>query len=56
MNKSTLYQNIEMGYRDAMVILAPMIIEIMKGQPIEDAVSRTREKNMNLFLRNGVVR
>lgn len=56
MNKSTLYQNIEMGYRDAMVILAPMIIEIMKGQPIEDAVSRTREKSMNLFLRNGVVR
>lgn len=56
MNKSTLYQNIEMGYRDAMVILAPMIIELMKGQPIEEAVIRAREKNMNLFLRNRVVR
>lgn len=56
MNKSTLYQNIEMGYRDAMVILAPMIIEIMKGQPIEETISIAREKNMNLFLRNGLVR
>lgn len=56
MNKSILYQNIEIGYRDAMVILAPMIIELMKGESINVVINRTREKNMNLFLRNGIVR
>lgn len=56
MNKSILYQNIEIGYRDAMVILAPMIIELMKGEPIKVVIDRTREKNMSLFLKNGIVR
>lgn len=56
MQKSTLYQNIEMGYRDAMVILAPMIIQLMKGETIEASVKRIKEKNVNMLLRNGLVR
>lgn len=56
MHKSTLYQNIEMGYRDATVILAPMLLELMRGKSIEEAVKKTKEKNMNMFLRNGIVR
>ena len=49
MNKSTLLQNIELGYRDAMIILAPMIIDLMKGESIEKVVRRIKEKNVILY-------
>lgn len=54
MNKSTLYQNIELGYRDSMVILAPMLIELMRGASIEEVVEKVREKNINMLLKDRI--
>ncbi|GEM_PF-7055322 len=36
---------IELGYRDAMVILAPMIIDLMKGNSIERVIRKNNSKN-----------
>lgn len=56
MQKSTLSQNIELGYRDAMVILAPMVIDLMKGQSIERVIRKNNLNNKNLLLRFGAIK
>lgn len=43
--KDTIEYNIELGYRDAMVILAPMIINILKGKNIDELVEKNNENN-----------
>lgn len=52
MQKSTLYQNIELGYRDAMVILAPMVIDLLKGESLEKTLSKNIYKNRILLKNN----
>lgn len=48
-NKNNINHNMELGYRDAMVILAPMIINILKGIEIDELIERNNERNkMNL--------
>lgn len=56
MQKSTLSQNIELGYRDAMVILAPMVIDLMKGQSIERVIRKNNLNNKNLLMRFGAIK
>lgn len=46
--KDTIEHNIKLGYRDAMVIIAPMIIEILKGRSIEALVEKNDENNKKL--------
>lgn len=46
--KDTIEHNIELGYRDAMVIIAPMIIDILKGRSIETLVEKNDENNKKL--------
>ena len=46
--KDTIEHNIELGYRDAMVIIAPMIIEILKGRSIDALVEKNDENNKKL--------
>ncbi|WP_416246475.1 hypothetical protein [Clostridium sp. HCS.1] len=43
--KDTIEHNIELGYRDAMVIIAPIIVNILKGRNIEDLVEKNDENN-----------
>lgn len=44
-NKNTIKNNIELGYRDAMVILAPMVINLLKGKKIDELVQKNDEAN-----------
>ncbi|MDY4253783.1 MULTISPECIES: patatin-like phospholipase family protein [unclassified Clostridium] len=46
--KDTIEHNIKLGYRDAMVIIAPMIIDILKGRSIEALVEKNDENNKKL--------
>lgn len=48
-SKSSLEKHIELGYRDAMVILAPIIIKIIQGKSFDDLIKRNDEKN-NLLI------
>lgn len=43
--KDTIERNIELGYRDAMVILAPMMISILKGKSIDELIEKNNENN-----------
>ncbi|MBE6054435.1 MAG: patatin-like phospholipase family protein [Clostridium sartagoforme] len=45
--KDTIEHNIELGYRDAMVILAPIIVNLLKNREIEGLVNRNKERNKN---------
>lgn len=49
-SKNTINHNIELGYRDAMVILAPMIINILKNKEIDELVEKNDENNKIKFL------
>ena len=40
----------ELGYRDAMIILAPMIINILKGKSIKSLMKKKNKKNKKLIL------
>ena len=44
-NKNTIQNNIELGYRDAMVILAPMVIHLLKGKEIDALIRINDESN-----------
>lgn len=44
-SKSTIQNNIELGYRDAMVILAPMVIQLLKGNSIDELIRKNDEAN-----------
>ena len=48
-SKSTLENHIEQGYRDAMVILAPIIIKIIQGKSFEELIKKNDEKNSLLL-------
>lgn len=43
--KDTIENNIELGYRDVMVILAPIIINIIKGKPSEELMKNNNKNN-----------
>ena len=49
--KDTIEHNIELGYRDAMVILAPIILNLLKNRKIEGLINRNKERNKN-YLRD----
>lgn len=44
-SKSSLEKHIELGYRDAMVILAPIVIKILQGIEFEDLIKKNDEKS-----------
>lgn len=49
---TTLTQHIDLGYRDALTILAPMIIDMIKGKPIEKLIEKHNEYNEELLSKN----
>lgn len=49
---SALNQHIELGYRDALTILAPMIIDMIKGKDIKKLIKKHEEYNKELINRN----
>jgi len=42
---STLNQHVELGYRDALTVLAPMIIDMLKGKPLDKLIKKHEEYN-----------
>lgn len=46
---STLNQHIELGYRDGLSILSPMIIDMMKGKPLKKLIEKHEEYNKELL-------
>lgn len=40
-NKGIIERNIELGYRDAMVLLAPIVLNLLKGKEIEDLINKS---------------
>jgi len=42
---STLNQHVELGYRDALTVLAPMIIDMLKGKPMDKLIKKHEEYN-----------
>lgn len=46
--KDTIDNNIELGYRDAMVILAPIVINILKGRDIDELVEKNNRSIQNI--------
>lgn len=50
--QSVLSQHIDLGYRDALTILAPMIIDMLKGKPLEKLIKKHEEYNENLLSKN----
>ncbi|MDV4152072.1 patatin-like phospholipase family protein [Clostridium sp. AL.422] len=48
--KETIENSMELGYRDAMVILAPMIINILKRKSIKSLIEKNNENNKKLIL------
>ncbi|MEN8076455.1 patatin-like phospholipase family protein [Clostridioides difficile] len=50
--QSVLNQHIELGYRDALTALAPMVIDMLKGKPIEKLIKKHEEYNEDLLNRN----
>ncbi len=48
--KETIENSMELGYRDAMVILAPMVINILKGKSIKKLIERNNDNNKKLIL------
>lgn len=51
-SSGTLKSHIDMGYRDAMVTLAPVIMKILRGHDISGAMERIDTYNENLVLEN----
>ena len=49
---NVLNQHIELGYRDALTVLAPMIIDMIKGKNIEKLIKKHEEYNKELINRN----
>lgn len=49
-----LMNNIELGYRDAMVILAPIIINLIKGKDILHLIDKNDESNNLLVKKNKI--
>lgn len=50
--QSVLNQHIELGYRDALTALSPMIIDMLKGKPIDKLIKKHEEYNEELLNRN----
>lgn len=50
--QNVLNQHIELGYRDALVVLSPMIIDMIKGKPIENLIKRHEKYNESLLAKN----
>ncbi|MCE9656853.1 MAG: patatin-like phospholipase family protein [Clostridium celatum] len=50
--QNVLSQHIELGYRDALTILAPMIIDMLKGKPLEKLIKKHEEYNKELLNKN----
>ena len=48
--KETIENSMELGYRDAMIILAPIIINILKGKSIKGLIERNNENNKKKIL------
>ena len=49
---SVLNQHIELGYRDALAVLAPMVIDMIKGKSIEKLIKKHEEYNEDLLNRS----
>lgn len=45
LNQSTLAERIDLGYRDGLVTLAPIVIALSKGREIDDLIKRNNENN-----------
>ena len=50
--QNVLSQHIELGYRYALTILAPMIIDMLKGKPLEKLIKKHEEYNKELLNKN----
>lgn len=50
--QSVLNQHADLGYRDALTALAPMIIDMLKGKPIEKLIKKHEEYNEELLNKN----
>lgn len=50
--QSVLSQHIDLGYRDALTVLAPMIIDMLKDKPIEKLIKKHEEYNEELLNKN----
>ncbi|MFR1708269.1 MAG: patatin-like phospholipase family protein [Clostridium sp.] len=53
--QSTLNQHIELGYRDGLSILSPMIIDMMKGKPLEKLIEKHETYNKELLYNNHIL-
>ncbi len=51
LNQSTLNNRVELGYRDGLVALSPIVIALIKGRNIEELIKRNNENNNNLLNR-----
>lgn len=49
LNHSVLQQRIELGYRDGLVVLAPIVIKLMKGEKIDSILRDIEEENEELL-------
>lgn len=52
--QSTLNEHINLGYRDGLSILSPMIIDMMKGKPLKKLIEKHEEYNKELLNNNHV--
>lgn len=43
MNKEIIERNIELGYRDTIVLLAPIVLNLLKGKEIENLISKSND-------------
>jgi NTE family protein len=50
--QNTLNQHIDLGYRDGLSILSPMIIDMMKGKPLKKLIEKHEEYNKKLLNNN----
>ncbi len=49
---NTVNQHIDLGYRDTLAVLAPMIIDMLKGKSIDKLVKKHEEYNKELLIKN----
>lgn len=49
LNHSTLSERIDLGYRDGMVILSPIVISLMKGRAIDELIEKNNKNNAMLL-------
>lgn len=49
LNSSTLSERIDLGYRDGMTILSPIVISLMKGRKIDNLIERNNKNNEALL-------